>query len=76
MTAVQEDVVQAFKEILVTGVNEGVLRKKLSLSFLSHQVLLLLDPLLNSLLVDSGEMEKEEFIQQTTEILLYGMTKG
>ncbi|GBD76233.1 putative uncharacterized protein [Tetragenococcus halophilus subsp. halophilus] len=47
-----------------------------SLSFLSHQVLLLLDPLLNSLLVDSEEMGKEEFIQQTTEILLYGMTKG
>lgn len=76
MIAVQEEVIQAFKKILVSGVNEGVLRKELSLPFLSHQVLLLLDPLLNSLLVDSGEMGKEEFIQQTTEILLYGMTKG
>ncbi|MCF1685723.1 TetR/AcrR family transcriptional regulator [Tetragenococcus halophilus] len=76
MISIQEETIQAFKEILVRGVNEGIIRKELSLAFLSHQILILLDPLLNSLLVDSGKMGKEEFTQQTTEILLYGMTKG
>lgn len=76
MISIQEETIQAFKEILVRGVNEGIIRKELSLTFLSHQILILLDPLLNSLLVDSGKMGKEEFTQQTTEILLYGMTKG
>ncbi|GAA3017590.1 TetR/AcrR family transcriptional regulator [Tetragenococcus solitarius] len=76
MTAIQEEIIQAFEKILVVGNNEGILRKDLSLTFLSHQILSILDPLLNSLMVGSGKMEKEEFIQQTTEILLYGMTKG
>jgi len=76
MTIVQEEIIQAFEKILVVGNNEGILRKDLSLTFLSHQILSILDPLLNSLMVDSGKVEKEEFIQQTTEILLYGITKG
>ncbi|AYW45533.1 TetR/AcrR family transcriptional regulator [Tetragenococcus koreensis] len=76
MTTVQEEIIHAFEKILVVGSNEGILREDLSLSFLSHQILLLLDPLLNSLLVDSGKMKKEEFTRQTTELLLYGMTKG
>ncbi|MCT8310705.1 TetR/AcrR family transcriptional regulator [Tetragenococcus halophilus] len=76
MTIVQEEIIQAFEKILVVGNNEGILRKDLSLTFLSHQILSILDPLLNSLMVDSEKVEKEDFIQQTTKILLYGMTKG
>ncbi|MDE1548701.1 TetR/AcrR family transcriptional regulator [Jeotgalibaca caeni] len=77
MERIQNDIIQEFSNVLILGVNEGLIKEDFSLDFLSHQILSALDPLLYSLLVtDSKKMKHEEFINQTTELFLYGIRKG
>lgn len=77
MTLIQNQVIQEFRNILTLGINDGIIKPNFSVDFLSHQILSALNPLLHSLLVtDSVEMTHEEFVIQTTELLLYGIRKG
>ncbi|HGF7642432.1 TPA: TetR/AcrR family transcriptional regulator, partial [Enterococcus faecium] len=74
---IQNDIIQEFSNVLILGLNEGLIKEDFSLDFLSHQILSALDPLLYSLLVtDSKKMKHEEFIDQTTEFFLYGIRRG
>lgn len=77
MTLIQNQVIQEFRNILTLGINDGIIKPNFSVDFLSHQILSALNPLLHSLLVtDSVKMTHEEFVIQTTELLLYGIRKG
>lgn len=77
MTLIQNQVIQEFRNILTLGINDGIIKPNFSVDFLSHQILSALNPLLHSLLVtDSTKMTHEEFVIQTTELLLYGIRKG
>lgn len=77
MESIQEEIIQEFNYILDSGLNEGVIREDISIEFLSHQILSSLNPLLYSLLVnDSSKMTHEEFIKQTTQLLLNGIKRG
>ncbi len=77
MEKIQNEIIQEFHNVLLQGVVEGVVGQNFSADFLSHQILLTLNPLLHSLLVnDSGKMTHEEYVRQTTELLLHGIQKG
>lgn len=77
MTLIQNQVIQEFRNILTLGINDGIIKPNFSVDFLSHQILSALNPLLHSLLVtDSTKITHEEFVIQTTELLLYGIRKG
>lgn len=77
ITLIQNQVIQEFLNILTLGINDGIIKPNFSVDFLSHQILSALNPLLHSLLVtDSTKMTHEEFVIQTTELLLYGIRKG
>lgn len=77
MEIIQSQIIHEFHNVLLQGVEEGIVREDFSADFLSHQILLTLNPLLHSLLVnDSGKMTHKEYVRQTTELLLYGIQKG
>ncbi|WP_090675374.1 TetR family transcriptional regulator [Paenibacillus tianmuensis] len=77
MELIQNEVIQEFNNVLILGINEGIIKQNFSADFLSHQILSALNPLLHSLLVnDSAKMTHKEFVKQTTELLLYGIKKG
>lgn len=77
MEIIQSQIIHEFHNVLLQGVEEGIVRENFSADFLSHQILLTLNPLLHSLLVnDSGKMTHKEYVRQTTELLLYGIQKG
>ncbi len=77
MELIQDEIIQEFKNVLILGIKEGAIKQELSVDFLSHQILSALNPLLHSLLViDSAIMTHEEFVNQTTELLLSGIKKG
>lgn len=77
MEKIQNEVIQEFCNILTLGINEGLIQENFSLDFLRHQILSALNPLLHSLLVtDSAKMTHEDFVKQTTDLLLYGIRKG
>mgnify|MGYP000980442674 CR=1 FL=1 len=77
MEHIQSEIIQEFRNVLILGVNEGLIREDFSLDFLSHQILSVLNPLLYSLLVtDSDKITHEEFVSQTTQLFLYGIRKG
>ncbi len=77
MERIQNQIIQEFRNIITLGIEAGVVKTHLSIEFLSHQILSALNPLLHSLLVvDSAKMTHDEFITQTTELLLFGIKKG
>lgn len=77
MELIQSEIIQEFRNVLTLGINEGLIKQDFSLDFLSHQILSALNPLLYSLLViDSKKITHEEFVNQTTNLLLYGIRKG
>lgn len=77
MERIQNEIIQEFRNVLAQGIQEGVVRKNLSVDFLSHQILLTLNPLLHSLLVtDSSKMSHEEYVEQTIDLLLHGIQGG
>lgn len=77
MECIQNEIVQEFRNVLTQGIQEGIVRQSLSVDFLSHQILLTLNPLLHSLLVtDSTKMSHEDYVEQTIALLLYGIQRG
>ena len=77
MELIQDEIIQEFKNILILGINEGVVKGDISVDFLSYQILSALNPLLHSLLViETAKMTHDDFVKQTTELLLYGIRKG
>jgi AcrR family transcriptional regulator len=77
MERIQDEIIEGFKKIITFGISEGDIKEEFSVDFLSHQILSSLNPLLHSLLVtDSAKMTHDDYIKQTTKLLLYGIKKG
>lgn len=71
---IQNQLINEFNKLIQSGFEEGKISDEFSEDFLSHQLLSVLNPLLHSLLVsDSNKMQLDEFIHQTSLILLKGM---
>ncbi|MCK1215043.1 TetR/AcrR family transcriptional regulator [Streptococcus uberis] len=74
MVNIQNQLINEFNKLIQSGFEEGKISDEFSEDFLSHQLLSVLNPLLHSLLVsDSNKMQLDEFIHQTSIILLKGM---
>lgn len=74
MVNIQNQLINEFNKLIQSGFEEGNISDEFSEDFLSHQLLSVLNPLLHSLLVsDSNKMQLDEFIHQTSLILLKGM---
>lgn len=74
MVNIQNQVINEFKNLIQSGFDEGKISDDFSEDFLSHQLLSVLNPLLHSLLVsNSNKMKLDEYIQQTSLLLLNGM---
>lgn len=74
MVNIQNQLIYEFNKLIQSGFEEGKISDEFSEDFLSHQLLSVLNPLLHSLLVsDSNKMQLDEFIHQTSLILLKGM---
>ncbi|MCK1200842.1 TetR/AcrR family transcriptional regulator [Streptococcus uberis] len=74
MVNIQNQLINEFNKLIQSGFEEGKISDEFSEDFLSHQLLSVLNPLLHSLLVsDSNKMQLDEFIHQTSLILLKGM---
>lgn len=74
MVNIQNQLINEFNKLIQSGFEEGKILDEFSEDFLSHQLLSVLNPLLHSLLVsDSNKMQLDEFIHQTSLILLKGM---
>lgn len=74
MVNTQNRLINEFRKLINSGFKEDIISKDFSEDFLSHQLLSILNPLLHSLLVnDSNIMSLDEYIDQTTLLLLNGM---
>lgn len=74
MVTIQDEIINSFEQLLLLGIRLQKIVRHYNLHFMSHQILSILNPLGHSLLVrNSDDMSEGEFLNQTIEILLYGI---
>lgn len=74
MVTIQDEIINCFDQLLLLGIRLQKIVGDYNLHFMSHQMLSILNPLEHSLLVrNSNDMNEEEFLNQTIEVLLYGI---
>jgi len=73
---VQNDMISCFKKVIEQGKQEQVIDEEISTEYTAHQLLIISDPLTYSLLVQTGKMTHEDFINHTTRNYLFGITKS
>src|SRR5690625_1738243 len=72
---VQNKMIECFKMVIEQGKREQMLHDDISTAYTAHQLLIISDPLIYSLLVQNKKMTHEDFIAHTTRNFLFGIVK-
>lgn len=72
---IQNEMLLSFKKVIEQGKKEQLFNNDVSDDYISHQLLLVSNPLMYSLLVKNKKMSHENFIHYTIENFLFGIVK-
>ncbi len=73
---VQNEMIKCFKKVIDQGKREQVFHDEISNEYTAHQLLIISDPLIYSLLVQNKKMTHEDFITHTTRNFLFGIAQN